>query len=131
VETLRLAEETGFPPSVFNVVTGACETGAALVDHLDVAKISFTGSDATGKHIAGRAGGRLARVTMELGGKSPNIVFADAALDAAEAGLLAGIYGAAGQSCVAGSRALLQKDVYAELLDRVQNARRRSCSATR
>ena len=120
LETLRLAEEAGFPSGVFNVVTGAGATGAALVDHPDVAKISFTGNDSTGKHIAGRAGGRLARVTMELGGKSPNIVFADAALDAAEAGLLAGIYGAAGQSCVAGSRALLQKDVYDELLERVQ-----------
>jgi acyl-CoA reductase-like NAD-dependent aldehyde dehydrogenase len=120
IETLRLAEEAGFPPGVLNVVTGAGETGAALVDHPSVANISFTGSDSTGKQIAARAGGRLARVTMELGGKSPNIVFADAALDAAEAGLLAGIYGAAGQSCVAGSRALLQKDVYDELLERVQ-----------
>jgi acyl-CoA reductase-like NAD-dependent aldehyde dehydrogenase len=125
LETLRLAEEAGFPPGVVNVVTGAGETGAALVDHPDVAKISFTGSDSTGRQIAARAGGRLARVTMELGGKSPNIVFADAALDAAEAGLLAGIYGAAGQSCVAGSRALLQRDVYDELLERV---RRRASS---
>ena len=120
LETLRLAEAAGFPPGVLNAVTGAGETGVALVDHPTVAKISFTGSDSTGRQIAARAGGRLARVTMELGGKSPNIVFADAALDAAEAGLLAGIYGAAGQSCVAGSRALLQQDVYDELLERVQ-----------
>jgi acyl-CoA reductase-like NAD-dependent aldehyde dehydrogenase len=120
LETLRLAEEAGFPPGVVNVVTGAGEAGAALVAHPGVAKISFTGSEATGKRIAAIAGGRLARTTLELGGKSPNIVFADAPLDAAEAGLLAGIYAAAGQTCVAGSRALLQRPVYDELLERVQ-----------
>ena len=120
LEALRLAGEAGFPPGVLNVVTGAGDTGRALVEHPDVAKISFTGSDATGREIAAVAGRRLARVTLELGGKSPNIVFPDAALDAAEAGLLAGIYAAAGQSCVAGSRALLHRDVYDELLERVQ-----------
>jgi acyl-CoA reductase-like NAD-dependent aldehyde dehydrogenase len=120
LETLRLAADAGFPPGVLNVVTGAGEPGAALVDHPGVAKIAFTGSETTGKAIAARAGGRLAQVTMELGGKSPNIVFADAALDAAEAGLLAGIYGASGQSCVAGSRALLQREIHDELLERVE-----------
>ncbi|MDX6437507.1 MAG: (Z)-2-((N-methylformamido)methylene)-5-hydroxybutyrolactone dehydrogenase [Gaiellaceae bacterium] len=119
VETLKLADEAGFPPGVINVVTGAGEAGAALVDHPVVAKIAFTGSETTGKRIAAQAGSRLAQVTMELGGKSPNIVFADAAMDAAEAGILAGIYAAAGQSCVAGSRALLQRPVYDELLERV------------
>jgi len=120
LETLRLAADAGFPPGVLNVVTGAGEAGAALVDHPDVAKIAFTGSETTGKAIATRAGGRLAQVTMELGGKSPNIVFAEASLDAAEAGLLAGIYGASGQSCVAGSRALLQREIHDELLERVE-----------
>jgi aldehyde dehydrogenase (NAD+) len=119
VETLKLAEEAGFPPGVVNVVTGEGEAGAALVDHPGVAKIAFTGSETTGKRIAAQAGSRLAQVTMELGGKSPNIVFADAAMDAAEAGILAGIYAASGQSCVAGSRALLQRPVYDELLERV------------
>jgi aldehyde dehydrogenase (NAD+) len=119
VETLRLAEDAGFPPGVFNVVTGFGDTGGALVDHPGVAKIAFTGSEQTGKRIAAAAGSRLAPVTLELGGKSPNIVFADAALDAAEAGVLAGIYGAAGQSCVAGSRALFQRPVHDELLERV------------
>ncbi len=119
LEALRLAEEAGFPPGVVNVVTGEREAGEALVEHRGVAQISFTGSETTGKQIASRAGARLARVTLELGGKSPNIVFADAALDAAEAGVLAGIFAAAGQSCVAGSRALLQRDVYDELLERV------------
>jgi acyl-CoA reductase-like NAD-dependent aldehyde dehydrogenase len=119
LEALRLAEEAGFPPGVVNVVTGEREAGEALVEHPGVAQISFTGSETTGKAIAAKAGSRLARVTLELGGKSPNIVFADAALDAAEAGVLAGIFAAAGQSCVAGSRALLQRDVYDELLERV------------
>ena len=121
VETLKLAAEAGFPPGVINVVTGEGEAGAALVDHRDVAKIAFTGSEATGKRIAAQAGSRLAQVTMELGGKSPNIVFADAAMEAAEAGILAGIYAASGQSCVAGSRALIQRPVYDALLDRVRD----------
>jgi aldehyde dehydrogenase (NAD+) len=120
LETLRLAGEAGFPPGVVNVVTGAGDTGRALVEHPDVAKISFTGSDATGREIAASAGRRLARVTLELGGKSPNIVFPDAALDAAEAGVLAGIYAAGGQSCVAGSRALFHREIYDELLERVE-----------
>ena len=119
LETLRLAEEAGFPPGVVNVVTGLGETGAALVDHPGVAKVAFTGSETTGKRIAAAAGSRLAPVTLELGGKSPNIVFADAALDAAEAGVLSGIFAAGGQSCVAGSRALFQRPVYDELLERV------------
>jgi len=120
VDTLRLAEEAGFPPGVLNVVTGAGEAGAALVDHPGVAKIAFTGSEQTGKRIAAQAGARLAPVTLELGGKSPNIVFADAAVDAAEAGVLAGIFGAAGQSCVAGSRALVARGIYDELLERLE-----------
>ena len=120
LETLRLAAEAGFPPGVLNVVTGEREAGEALVEHPGVAKISFTGSEKTGAHIASRAGARLAPVTLELGGKSPNIVFPDAALDAAEAGVLAGIFAAAGQSCVAGSRALFHREIHDELLERVQ-----------
>ncbi|HVM16825.1 MAG TPA: aldehyde dehydrogenase [Gaiellaceae bacterium] len=120
LETLRLAADAGFPPGIVNVVTGAGETGRALVEHPGVAKVSFTGSEETGKRIAASAGARLAPVTLELGGKSPNIVFPDAALDAAEAGILAGIYAAAGQTCVAGSRALFHREVYDELLERVQ-----------
>ena len=120
LETLRLAAEAGFPPGVLNVVTGEREAGEALVEHPGVAKISFTGSEKTGAHIASRAGARLAPVTLELGGKSPNVVFPDAALDAAEAGVLAGIFAAAGQSCVAGSRALFHREIHDELLERVQ-----------
>jgi acyl-CoA reductase-like NAD-dependent aldehyde dehydrogenase len=119
LETLRLAEEAGFPPGVLNVIPGAGDTGRSLVEHPDVAKIAFTGSETTGKRIAAAAGSRLAPVSLELGGKSPNIVFADAAAKAAEAGVLAGIFAAAGQSCVAGSRALFQREIYDELLERV------------
>src|SRR5699024_2387422 len=96
------------------------ETGAALVDHAGVAKVAFTGSDATGRAIAARAAGRLAGVSLELGGKSANVVFADADLAAAEAGILAGIFAAGGQTCVAGSRALIAAEVQDELLERVQ-----------
>ena len=120
LETLRLASQVGFPPGVLNVVTGEREAGEALVDHPRVAKISFTGSERTGAAIAAKAGARLAPVALELGGKSPNIVFPDAALDAAEAGVLAGIFAAGGQSCVAGSRALLHREIHDELLERVQ-----------
>jgi acyl-CoA reductase-like NAD-dependent aldehyde dehydrogenase len=120
IETIRLAAEVGFPPGVLNVVTGEREAGEALVEHPGVAKISFTGSERTGAHIASRAGARLAPVALELGGKSPNIVFPDAALDAAEAGVLAGIFAAGGQSCVAGSRALFHREIHDELLERVR-----------
>ncbi len=106
---------------MLNVVTGEREAGEALVEHPGVAKISFTGSETTGAHDRGARGGRGSlRVTLELGGKSPNIVFPDAALDAAEAGVLAGIFAAGGQSCVAGSRALFHREIHDELLERVQ-----------
>ncbi|MBA3245581.1 MAG: aldehyde dehydrogenase [Actinobacteria bacterium] len=120
LETLGLAAEAGFPPGVINVVSGESEAGEALVEHPGVVKISFTGSEKTGARIASRAGARLGQVTLELGGKSPNIVFPDAALDAAEAGVLAGIFAAGGQSCVAGSRALFHREIYDELLERIR-----------
>lgn len=118
-ELARLAEEAGFPPGVVNVVTGGREAGEALVEHERVAKISFTGSEVGGKAIAARAGSRLASVTLELGGKSPNIVFQDANLDQAEAGVLAGIFAAAGQTCVAGSRAFIHESIYDEMRERL------------
>jgi acyl-CoA reductase-like NAD-dependent aldehyde dehydrogenase len=120
LETIRLASEAGLPPGALNVVTGEREAGEALVEHPGVAKISFTGSEKTGAAIAARAGARLAPVSLELGGKSPNIVFPDAALDAAEAGVLAGIFAAGGQSCVAGSRALFHREIHDELLERIR-----------
>jgi acyl-CoA reductase-like NAD-dependent aldehyde dehydrogenase len=118
-ELTRLAEEAGIPAGVINVVTGGRAAGEALVEHEGVAKISFTGSEAGGKAIAAKAGSRLAGCTLELGGKSPNIVFGDANLDQAEAGLLAGIFAAAGQTCVAGSRALVHESVYDEMQRRL------------
>ena len=118
-ELARLAEEAGMPPGVVNVVTGGREAGEALVDHERVAKIAFTGSEAGGKAIAARAGARLAGCTLELGGKSPNIVFGDANLDQAEAGVLAGIFAAAGQTCIAGSRAFIHQSVYDEMRERL------------
>ena len=87
-------------------------TGAALVSHPQVDKVAFTGSTATGLKIAGIAAARNARVSLEMGGKSPNIVFADADLSNAANGIMAGIFAATGQSCMAGSRVLVQDTVY-------------------
>lgn len=115
----RLAVEAGIPPGVINVVTGGRTAGEALVDHPLVAKISFTGSEGGGRAIAAKAGQRLKACMLELGGKSPNIVFDDANLDQAEAGVLAGIFAAAGQTCVAGSRAYIQAGIYERLVERL------------
>ncbi|OZA76533.1 MAG: carnitine dehydratase, partial [Azorhizobium sp. 39-67-5] len=119
IELARLAVEAGIPPGVVNVVTGLRGTGEALVDHPKVAKINFTGGDAGGRAIAAAAGKRLVSSILELGGKSPNIVFADADLDRAEAGVLAGIFAAAGQTCVAGSRAYIQRPIYDRFVERL------------
>src|SRR6185436_12756396 len=109
LEFMKLVEEAGFPPGVVNVVTGfGAETGSALVEHPLVAKITFTGSDATGQKIYEAAARGLKRVSLELGGKSPNIVFADAELDNAVKGAISGIFAATGQTCIAGSRLLVQ-----------------------
>ncbi|NML47436.1 aldehyde dehydrogenase [Ramlibacter sp. G-1-2-2] len=119
IELARLAEEAGIPAGVVNVVTGAAAAGSALVDHPQVAKICFTGSDGAGRAIAARAGARLASCTLELGGKSPNIVFADAPVDNAVVGILSGIFAAAGQTCIAGSRAYVHESIYGKVLDRL------------
>lgn len=119
---IRLAElaiQAGIPPGVVNVVTGSRTAGEALVDHPDVAKIAFTGSDAAGRVIAARAGARLATCTLELGGKSPNIVFADAPIDNAVVGLLSGIFAAAGQTCIAGSRAYIHQSIYDQVVEKL------------
>jgi aldehyde dehydrogenase (NAD+) len=120
---LKLAElaiEAGFPPGAVNVVTGfGAEAGQPLVDHRGLAKISFTGSTATGSRIAAAAAGRFIGSTLELGGKSPNIVFDDADIANAATGVVAGIFAAAGQTCIAGSRVFAHRAIYDELLDRV------------
>jgi aldehyde dehydrogenase (NAD+) len=123
VSTLMFAElvhEAGFPAGVFSVVTGyGMPVGNALVEHPDVDKIAFTGATATGRAIAAAAGKRLARVSLELGGKSPNIVFEDADLDSASAGVVAGIFSASGQTCMAGSRLLVQRSIRDEFMESV------------
>jgi aldehyde dehydrogenase (NAD+) len=123
VSIMRFAElfdRAGFPPGVFNTVSGwSREVGEWLVSHPRVDHVSFTGSEATGAAVARAAGSHLAGVTLELGGKSANIVFPDADLEAAANGLIAGIFAAAGQTCIAGSRALLHKDVHDEVVARV------------
>ena len=120
LEFAKCVEQAGFPKGVFNVVTGSGATaGDALTRHPGVARIAFTGSAATGARVAQAAVAHYATVGLELGGKSPNIVFADAPLNAAVAGLLAGIFAASGQTCIAGSRALVQRDVYDEVQRRL------------
>jgi (Z)-2-((N-methylformamido)methylene)-5-hydroxybutyrolactone dehydrogenase len=118
LEFMKLVEEAGFPPGVVNVVTGlGPEVGSALVEHPLVAKVAFTGSDATGQRVYEAAARGLKRVSMELGGKSPNIVFDDADLDNAMKGVISGIFAATGQTCIAGSRLLVQERIHDRFLD--------------
>ena len=117
VEVVRLCQQAGFPPGVVQVVTGAGDVGAALTSSSGIDKISFTGSAAVGRKIAAIAGGNLKPVTMELGGKSPNIVFDDADFDRALVGALAGIFGATGQTCIAGSRLLVQRGIHDRMVE--------------
>ena len=120
LEFAALVEEAGFPPGVFNVVTGfGAEAGAPLVEHPGVDKVAFTGGTETGKAVMRGAASHLARVTLELGGKSPNIVFEDADLDAAANGVVAGIFAATGQTCMAGSRLFVQESVHDEFVERL------------
>ena len=120
---LRMAElilEAGFPAGVVNIVTGyGPSAGAAIAQHMDVDKISFTGSTATGKLIVQDALGNLKRVTLELGGKSPFIVFPDADLELAAAGAARAIFFHAGQVCAAGSRLFAHESIHDELVERI------------
>src|SRR5207302_11427953 len=107
LSALRLGElalEVGFPPGVLNVLTGDGSTGAALVDHGDVDKVAFTGSTDVGREIGAKAGRALKRVTLELGGKSPNVILPDADIEAAVRGSFQAIYFNSGQACNAGPR---------------------------
>ena len=115
----RIAEEVGIPPGVFNVVTGDGETGAALASHPGVDKIAYTGSPEVGKLVAKAAADHLTPTALELGGKSAQIVFPDSNLEAVTNGVVAGIFAAGGQTCVAGSRLIVHEDVHDELVDRV------------
>src|SRR2546421_104726 len=115
----ELALEAGIPPGVVNVVTGDGETGAALVDHPGVDKIAFTGSTVVGREIGAKAGRSLKRVTLELGGKSPNIILPDADLDAAGKGALQATPFNSGQACNAGSRLFVHRDQFDEVGSRL------------
>ena len=120
LEFMQLIEQAGFPAGVVNVVTGfGAEVGTPLVEHPLVAKVAFTGSDATGQRIYEAAARGLKRVTMELGGKSPNIVFDDAHLDNAIKGVISGIFAATGQTCIAGSRLLVQRSIHDQFVEKL------------
>jgi len=115
-----LFQEAGFPDGVVNTVTGyGHEIGDALVQHPKVAKVAFTGGDATGARVYEGAAKSLKHVALELGGKSPNIIFEDAVLEDAVKGAISGIFAASGQTCIAGSRLLVQRTVYDEVTKRV------------
>jgi aldehyde dehydrogenase (NAD+) len=122
VSALRFAEilrdETPLPDGVYNVVTGAGGTGAALAEHEGVDKLAFTGSTATGRTVGAAAGRALNPVSLELGGKSPNVVLPSADLDSAINGVIKGIFAATGQTCLAGSRVLVHEAVRDEFVDR-------------
>jgi acyl-CoA reductase-like NAD-dependent aldehyde dehydrogenase len=115
----QLLAEAGFPPGVVNIVTGGPAAGQALVRHPGVDKIAFTGSTSVGKEIMRGAADTLKRVTLELGGKSPNIVFADSDLDAAIKGASTGIFYGKGEVCAAGSRLFVEKKVHDEFISRL------------
>jgi aldehyde dehydrogenase (NAD+) len=123
LELAALTQEAGLPDGVINVVTGTGpEMGSALVEHPDVAMIAFTGSDKTGAKVYETAARTMKRVALELGGKSPNIVFEDADLDAALVGAVTGIFASAGQMCTAGSRLLVQNSIREEFTNRLVEA---------
>ena len=120
LEFARLVHEAGFPPGVVNVVTGfGEEAGKALTTHPLVSRIAFTGGPGTAKHIVRNAAENLAVTSLELGGKSPVVVFADADIDSAANAIVSGIFAATGQSCVAGSRLMVHSSVHDELVDKL------------
>ena len=120
LEFVKLIKEAGFPNGVVNVVTGfGKDVGEPLTTHPLVRKIAFTGSDATGRAINEVAAKSFKRVTLELGGKSPNIVFDDADMEDAVNGAVSGIFAATGQTCIAGSRLLLQENIHDEFMEKL------------
>jgi len=116
----ELFQRAGLPPGVVNIITGyGNEVGEPLIAHRDVAKIAFTGGDRTGEHVYQLAARGIKRITLELGGKSANIVFDDADLDEAVKGVVSGIFAATGQTCIAGSRALIHRPVLDQFVERL------------
>lgn len=116
----ELMQEAGVPPGVVNVVTGPGGTaGAALARHMDVDKLAFTGSHVTGQKIVEASAGNLKRLSLELGGKSPDIIFADADLDKAVPGAAMAVFANSGQICIAGSRLFVERSIHDEFVERV------------
>src|SRR5207244_2492670 len=117
--------EAGLPPGVVNIITGAGPTGAATVAHPGVDKIAFTGSAEVGKTIMRSAADTLKKISLELGGKSPNILFADADFEASVDGALFGLFINQGEVCSAGSRILVERSIYTNVVDAmVEKAKR-------
>jgi len=124
ITAMHLAEifqEAGLPDGVVNIVTGARETGKALVEHADVDKIAFTGSTSVGKFLTQAVAGTKKRLTLELGGKAANIIFEDAPIDQAVEGIIAGIYFNQGHVCCAGSRLLVQEGVFPQVIRKLRD----------
>ena len=120
LEFMELIKEAEIPDGVVNVVTGyGQEVGSPLVDHPYIEKVAFTGSDVSGQKIYEAAAKKIMPVTLELGGKSPNIVFEDADREAAVMGAISGIFAATGQTCIAGSRLLVQRNIHDEFVKRI------------
>jgi betaine-aldehyde dehydrogenase len=119
IELAKIALECGFPPGIINVVTGGAEVGEALCNHADVRMISFTGSTRTGKRIAVLASATVKRVSLELGGKAPFVVFADADIEAAARGVIPAAFMNTGQDCTAATRIYVQNEVFDQFLDRL------------
>src|ERR1700730_7281007 len=116
----ELFARAGFPPGVVNIVTGyGNEVGEPLILHRQVAKIAFTGGDRTGEHVYGLAAKGIKKITLELGGKSAHIVFDDADIDQAVNGVVSGIFAATGQTCIAGSRALIHRPIHDQFVERL------------
>ena len=123
LELERIAVESGIPKGVLNVVAGkGSVAGQRLVEHADVAKVAFTGSTEVGRGIAQAAAATIKRVTLELGGKSANVVFADADLEAAAASAPGGVFGNAGQDCCARSRILVERSALDEFMGHFEGA---------
>ena len=126
LELARIVEEAGLPKGLFSVLPGSGrEIGNLLVEHPAIAKVSFTGGTETGRAIAEKAARKLMPVSLELGGKSPTIVFADADIDQAIAGVMFGIFSSSGQSCIAGARLFVQRSIYDAFMERLVAASRR------
>ncbi len=125
LELARIVDEAGLPKGLLSVLPGSGrEIGNLLVEHPDIAKVSFTGGTSTGRTLARKAAEKLMPVSLELGGKSPTIVFADADMDLAIAGILFGIFSSSGQSCIAGSRLFVERSIYDGFVKRLVAATR-------